>query len=84
MKVEVLNRHIYHGQPCIEERCPIALAILDALGAVPVSGVFVGSEVVTILLPDGNEKIIPLPWEINEIIDEYDATGVMYPFGFEL
>lgn len=84
MRIQVLPRHIAHGEPCIEECCPVALAILDALQGEPVSRVFVGSDTVHVELRDGTEKIFTLPWEISEIIEEYDATCVMYPFGFEL
>lgn len=84
MKIEVLPRHIEQGVPCTEEKCPIALAIMDALEGEPVSGIFVGCESVVVLYENGSEKVFPLPWEINEIIDDYDATCVMYPFGFEL
>lgn len=84
MKVQVLPRHIAYGEPCIEEHCPIALAVMDALAGEPITGVFVGCDCVTVCYRDGTEKRWDLPWEITEVIDEYDATKVMYPFGFEL
>lgn len=85
MRVEVLPDHIEHGTPCHEEDCPIALAIIDALHGEPLlQDVYVSCETVVVVYTTGEEKIFALPWEVTEIIDEYDDTGVMYPFGFEL
>jgi hypothetical protein len=84
VRVQVLPRHIESGTQCYEEKCPIALAIMDALEGEPVSGVFVGDESIVVLYENGTEKIFEVPWEISEIIEEYDASGIMYPFGFEL
>lgn len=82
MKIVVEERHIKAGTWCTEEACPVALAIMEALG----EGwdAYVGSEYVTVVGSDGTVKTYSLAWEITEIIDEYDTTRVMYPFGFEL
>lgn len=84
MRIIVEDRHIQAGIACVEEWCPIALAILEALWGERIETVAVGCDVVSIFWADGTEKRIPLAWEISEIIDIYDSTGVMYPFGFEL
>lgn len=98
MKVVVEERHIKAATPCDEHLCPVALAICEqmtqlhgiggweavATGKEAAWEVLVGSEYITIIFADGSKKTYETPWEISEIIDDYDRTGVMYPFGFEL
>ena len=85
MRVEVLERHIETGTPCVEEHCPIALAILEVLRSeVFLMGVYVSAEDVFVIYADGSEKVFQLPLAVSEIVDHYDNTGEMYPFGFEL
>jgi hypothetical protein len=84
VRIVVEQRHIDAGVMCTESACPVALAVTEALAGEPFERVCAGGATVVIAYEDGREKVFTLPWQVDEIINEYDDTGVMYPFGFEL
>jgi hypothetical protein len=86
MKVEVLPEDIALGVRGEEERCPVARAIQRlVLGeglcvAVTTDSAWIGPHEADAT----QEKEFSFPVIVSELIEHYDITGEMDPFGFEL
>ena len=81
--VVVTTEHIERGEPENCERCPVALAIMDAL---PAAGVpEVGPSQISFRVSDYQWADIGLPPEAIDFIETFDGgTDDVEPFSFEL
>lgn len=86
MKVEVTSDDISNGLPGILDACPVALAVLRAYGDPGDYGIAVDEDEILIWSEEDGSTV--KAWEtpdvISDMIDLYDRTGEMCPFGFEL
>jgi hypothetical protein len=75
-KISVTRTHIENGFKCNANECPVANALKDAGFSEPrVSDSFFMS---------GGRPIVDFPSGVSERIRQYDATGKMEPFEFEV
>jgi hypothetical protein len=81
--INVTAEHIARGEPENCERCPVALAIMDAL---PGAGVpEVGPSQVTFRVADDKWADIDLPQAAGDFIETFDGgTADVEPFTFDL
>lgn len=87
MRIEVLPEDILKGVPDTEFLCPVSRAIKRCTGME-----WVSTDYRQICLADHtpvddedpNVKVIETGGQLGKIILDYDFTGYMAPFGFEL
>lgn len=88
--VRVTEKHIADGTPCNSARCPIALALFEALaaeGVQQVQGLFVGEATVRFthyVAPVSRRYRADLTAEACEFINRFDERHPVEPFEFEL
>lgn len=88
--VRVTDKHIADGVSCSSARCPIALALHEALaaeGVQQVQGLFVDETALrfTHYIPaDAHRYRAELPAEAAEFINHFDGALPVKPFEFEL
>jgi len=80
--INVTAEHIENGVRENCERCPVALAIMDAFPGA--SGIYVESRVFSISRDGYRRDEIKLPREASEFIWDFDASKTVQPFSFEL
>lgn len=81
MLIKVTQEHIDKGSPGVAESCPVALACNDAMPGTHCSV----SESMMIVFTDYNTpNYVSFGKDITAKISDFDATGFMKPFQFEL
>jgi hypothetical protein len=81
--VVVTTEHIERGEPENCERCPVALAIMDALPAAGVPSV--GPSEVAFRVADDMWTDVHLPPEVSDFIESFDGGATdIGPFSFDL
>lgn len=75
MNIEVTQADIDEGDACNCRECPVALAIARAVG------VEVRVEYLRVFI---KEKIIHLPEQAVDFIDDFDSERPVKPFSFDL
>ena len=84
IKVDVSSWHIEKGLPSEGDRCPVALALSDAL-ALNDRKLDVGHNSFTISYADGTYLMnLPLPGEAQNFIYRFDNHNPVEPFSFEI
>ena len=86
MRIKVEKRHIYDGDPCVTDRCPVALAARSAglkLENVSRSFIFFKKE--------GTTHSVRMPDDVRSFIRNFDQTKpsmevrrTMKPFEFDV
>lgn len=89
LTVSVTQDHIDQGAPSEPEYCPVALALFEVLRVpegTPALRLSVGSTQVELSRdwPDERAADVELPDEAQAFITDFDDTGAVEPFSFEL
>jgi len=83
MQVTITRRHITNGMPCHAEKCPIALALLEALGTSRY--VSVGTDSYAVSLVDSGTHTYRLTKRAASFIGRFDRSrGAVRPCTMEL
>jgi hypothetical protein len=83
MKIAVNRNDIAKGMPGISWGCPVALAIIRALG-LGRGHIMLGTDKAHILRPDDGIRSLDLPPEVQTWIRKFDRGETVEPFEFEL
>lgn len=80
VQISVTADHITRGARCDSVRCPVALAIKDALHL----SVDVQEDLINFGIPTGMFSPVATPQEAGHFVDEFDDGLPVQPFTFTL
>jgi hypothetical protein len=81
--VRVTAGHIAHGEVRACHKCPIALAVLDALGNPAGALAGVGMDGIEVTMP-GEFRLADTPSVARDFIEDFDFLGDVSPIEFTL
>lgn len=81
VEITVTAEHIAAGKQCDCVKCPVALAIKDALHPLSID---VQSDLINFGLPGGRYSPVHPPEEVSYFVDEFDDGLPVEPFTFTL
>lgn len=79
MRIEITEEHVRRGQPGTRSGCPVALGVAQVL-----PGALVTIYRINYVTPAGRKLSANLPRDVTKRLMNYDRTGVMAPFAFDL
>ena len=76
--IKVTKKHIKNGIPCVDDACPVALAIMEADKALAIEPL-VGPEIIWIC-----RKSVMTPQSVYRFVTRFDNGKKVQPFNFYL